>query len=128
MSTLDAKVAKKIDNVLAKYGRPGLITSQPQKETSGYTNDNKRVTSGPGAAQSFTVKMSPIQQEFAAGPNGQSQPTGKSYTIISGTGLTFTPQVGDNITLDSKVWKVTSVDAYSAGTQIAAYQLGVEGG
>jgi hypothetical protein len=55
--------------------------------------------------------------------DGEVIKDGDVAILIAGENLTFTPYVGQQVTIDSLIWRTEAVTVHKSGLSVAAYEL-----
>ena len=116
-TVLDTKVLPKALAAIAKYGRDVAVQGKP----TGYSTTTGATT--PGASLG-TVKavVGTYERDLQPGEVVQQEDV---QLIIAGSGLAFTPEVGQLYTVEGRKLVALQVIPYSSGEQIAAWEVRV---
>lgn len=116
MTVLDDKLVPKALELINKFGLTATYTTE-DKTYDTATRKSVLVTTD------FTVKVTPpfgyderlITTEIIRADD--------SFILIAGSGLQFTPKMGDFVTIKGVKWRVARSQPLYSGEQVAAYQL-----
>lgn len=118
MTVLDTKLLPVVFNIIEKYGKTVSFGVQ----TGGVYDEGTRTYSG-GTTTPTSKKVSPPDRFADELINGDTIQAKDLYVILPAQGLTFTPQVGWTVTVDSVVYMTIRVDPIYSGELVAAYQI-----
>lgn len=118
-------LASKISDVVSKHGVAAVFQTYA---TTVYDEATGKATRG--AATSHTVTVSPpnadggVVKRFG---NIDGVKESELFAIVAASGLTCTPDVGQEFIWDSKTWSVTWVNPIRSKDGVLAYQFGIKG-
>jgi len=123
VTALDAKLVPKALAIIAKVGRSATVTVR-----SGATYDAATGKYTGGTSTPYTVTMTPrlaYEQRYVGSPSSGNDviKAEDCYVLLAGSGLAFTPNRGQILTILGTTYRVIDVKPYETGDQIAAFEL-----
>jgi len=105
---------------VSEVGRSVSITSYADTYNPGTGNTTRTPTT-------YTLLASPPYNQ-SRGVTNDSQPRGTAQLVIPAQGVTFAIQVGQKVTIGTKVYTITVVGRLEVGTTLIAYELTLQEG
>lgn len=109
-----------LDSTVRAINRHGVSISYKAKGSAVYNPATSTASTTDGT---YTVKSYP--KHIRANQYNYPSLVGKDVVMfyLANSGLTFTPKVGDEITHNSVVYKVTSLQSHTALGEICLYKI-----
>lgn len=118
-------LTSKVRDTIVKHGVAAVFTTYA---TTVYDEATGKATRG--AATSNPVTVTPPNADGSVVKQFGSVDGVKEaslFAIVAASGLTFTPDVGQEFVWDSKTWTVTWTNPIRDNTGVVAYQFGIKG-
>ena len=118
-------LVSKVTDTIARYGVAAVFKTYA---TTVYDEETGKTTLG--TATSHTVTVTPpnadggVVKRFG-GVDGVKESA--LFALVAASGLTFTPDVGQEFVWDGKTWTVTWVNPIRSKDGVLAYQFGIKG-
>lgn len=120
VTVLDTKIPAIVVSVLATYGKNVTVTVTTPGEPSADGGSFPDASS-----DTYTVKASPPYPVKQAYTLRDTTTSAEAAMLIAGSGLAFTPEVGNRVTIDGAVWIVESASPIYSGELVCAWELGL---
>jgi hypothetical protein len=113
---LDSIMVPLADSLITDFGK----TATYKQVTSTFSASTGKTTSTETPSTVIVTPPAPYKQNRIDGTVVQ---TGDVTCNIAGQAISFTPQIGDRINLNSLDWQIVGVNPVFSGEQIALYKL-----
>ncbi len=118
MTRLDDRLVPKVKDLIDRLGKSATVT----------TEDDKTYDSGTGKTANtgttiHTIKISPPAPYNKNYDGASIVKVGDQRTFVAAKDLTFTPEPGLLLKVDSDEWRMVSINTLRSGELIAAYEI-----